>query len=300
MLHVRDCPGRLSNGDVCPFPWCRKVKHLLYHLVSCDSGSNNDSGSITCPICLPTERKLSPNLAALAGLNTYRRNKFKERVKAILAKRRQLNPEIEVRANSKAQPSEGFVLSQSRKFQANSNSSLQTAALNPRVLAAKLPSECISANEAPAAVAVQQQIQHPQLVQGQEQLGRPSAVCTASSMSASAAVATSLTNSAKSATKTTLQTPSYPHKLPLSSPSSILKGCDPSLSTNTLPLLEEAVLEIGDITLSAADLLGPTPTPSGHIAANASATNTSHATHRYHTSTTIVVNTKATAANANI
>lgn len=287
MLHVRDCPGRLSNGDACPFPWCRKVKHLLYHLVSCDSGSNNDSGSITCPICLPTERKLSPNLAALAGLNTYRRNKFKERVKAILAKRRQLNPEIEVMANSKAQPSEGYALSQNRKFQANSNSLLQTAALNPRVEPAKLPSECISANEAPAVVGVQQLI-------------RPSAVCTASPISASAAVAASLTNNAKSATKTTLQTPSYPHKLPSSSPSSTLKGCDPSLSTNTLPLLEEAVLEIGDITLSAADLLGPTPTPSGHIAANASATNTSHATHRYHTPTTIVVNTKATAANANI
>ena len=35
MLHVRDCPGTTASFDVCPFPWCRKVKHLLYHLVSC-------------------------------------------------------------------------------------------------------------------------------------------------------------------------------------------------------------------------------------------------------------------------
>jgi hypothetical protein len=35
MLHFRDCPGTTATGDICPFPWCRKVKHLLYHLVSC-------------------------------------------------------------------------------------------------------------------------------------------------------------------------------------------------------------------------------------------------------------------------
>merc|ERR1712129_630398 len=72
MLHIRDCSGLLSNGDVCPFPWCRKVKHLLYHLVSCDSGSDGEKCTICCP-----ENQLSPNMSALMGLNTYRRNKFK-------------------------------------------------------------------------------------------------------------------------------------------------------------------------------------------------------------------------------
>ena len=76
MLHVRDCTGLSSNGDICPFPWCRKVKHLLYHLVSCDKGKE-------CSICCP--EKLSPNLVALTGLNQHRREKFKERKKALAA-----------------------------------------------------------------------------------------------------------------------------------------------------------------------------------------------------------------------
>lgn len=76
MLHVRDCTGLSPNGDICPFPWCRKVKHLLYHLVSCDKGKE-------CSICCP--EKLSPNLVALTGLNHHRREKFKERKKALAA-----------------------------------------------------------------------------------------------------------------------------------------------------------------------------------------------------------------------
>ena len=84
MLHVRDCSGLLANGDLCPYPWCRKVKHLLYHLVSCEDNK-------TCTICCPPEEKLPSNLQTLTGLNTHRRNKFKERVnKAVLAKRQQV------------------------------------------------------------------------------------------------------------------------------------------------------------------------------------------------------------------
>lgn len=71
MLHVRDCSGLLSNGDVCPFPWCRKTKHLLYHLVSCQDGS-------TCSICNPDN--LSANLTELVGLNAHRRKIFVDRV----------------------------------------------------------------------------------------------------------------------------------------------------------------------------------------------------------------------------
>jgi len=71
MLHVRDCPGTTSTFDVCPFPWCRKVKHLLYHLVSC---SNPDQ----CAICSPKD--LPKGLKGLVGLNTFRMKKYRERL----------------------------------------------------------------------------------------------------------------------------------------------------------------------------------------------------------------------------
>lgn len=79
MLHVRDCSGLLSNGDICPFPWCRKVKHLLYHLVSCQTDEDK-----ICSICCP--QNLSPAFTALAGLNTHRRKQYYvKRSKALAA-----------------------------------------------------------------------------------------------------------------------------------------------------------------------------------------------------------------------
>jgi hypothetical protein len=63
MLHVRDCPGTTSTFDVCPFPWCRKTKHLLYHLVTCISPSD-------CAICSP--QGLSQSFEALVCLNEHR------------------------------------------------------------------------------------------------------------------------------------------------------------------------------------------------------------------------------------
>lgn len=69
-MHVRDCPGTTVTNDVCPFPWCRKTKHLLYHLVSCESQE-------TCPICAPVD--ISYNLRALKGLNDFRKDRIKER-----------------------------------------------------------------------------------------------------------------------------------------------------------------------------------------------------------------------------
>lgn len=71
MLHVRDCPGTTSTFDVCPFPWCRKVKHLLYHLVSCTDPKQ-------CGICSPTN--LSKSLQALVGLNGHRLQKYREQM----------------------------------------------------------------------------------------------------------------------------------------------------------------------------------------------------------------------------
>jgi TAZ zinc finger len=73
MLHVRDCPGTTASFDVCPFPWCRKVKHLLYHLVSC-------SQPTICAICSPTS--LSPEMRNLARLNKHRLKCQRERLLA--------------------------------------------------------------------------------------------------------------------------------------------------------------------------------------------------------------------------
>jgi hypothetical protein len=76
MLHIRDCPGTTSTFDVCPFPWCRKVKHLLYHLVACPRPRD-------CAICSPIA--LSPNWQFIVGLTNHRREKQRERAKAALA-----------------------------------------------------------------------------------------------------------------------------------------------------------------------------------------------------------------------
>jgi len=74
MLHVRDCPGTTSTFDVCPFPWCRKVKHLLYHLVACAEPDQ-------CTICSPSD--LPKGLKELVGLNAHRMKKHRQRTIAI-------------------------------------------------------------------------------------------------------------------------------------------------------------------------------------------------------------------------
>jgi hypothetical protein len=75
MLHVRDCPGTTSTFDVCPFPWCRKVKYLLYHLVSC-------TNPIECTICSPKD--LTKSLKGLVGLNEHRFKEKRERLVAAI------------------------------------------------------------------------------------------------------------------------------------------------------------------------------------------------------------------------
>ncbi len=70
MMHVRDCPGTTPSYDVCPYPWCRKTKHLLYHLVTCEESDK-------CQICSPVD--LNSNLKALVGLNNFRIQKQSER-----------------------------------------------------------------------------------------------------------------------------------------------------------------------------------------------------------------------------
>lgn len=96
MLHVRDCPGTTSTCDVCPFPWCRKVKHLLYHLVSCKEPDQ-------CVICSPKD--LPKGLKGLVGLNAHRTKKHRERLiaiaKASVAKGAKANPATKKQATTK-------------------------------------------------------------------------------------------------------------------------------------------------------------------------------------------------------
>lgn len=97
MLHVRDCPGTTSTCDVCPFPWCRKVKHLLYHLVSCKEPDQ-------CQICSPKE--LPKGLQGLVGLNAHRTKKHRERLIAmakasLAAKNAKANPTTKKQSTSK-------------------------------------------------------------------------------------------------------------------------------------------------------------------------------------------------------
>ena len=82
LLHVRDCPGTTSSYDICPFPWCRKVKHLMYHLVSCTDPK-------TCQLCSPTD--ITDNLKQLKGLNEFRGKKHQERAGALLEAARRAN-----------------------------------------------------------------------------------------------------------------------------------------------------------------------------------------------------------------
>ena len=82
LLHVRDCPGTTSSYDICPFPWCRKVKHLLYHLVSCTEPK-------TCQVCNPPD--VTDNLKQLKGLNEFRGTKHQERAETLLEAARRAN-----------------------------------------------------------------------------------------------------------------------------------------------------------------------------------------------------------------
>lgn len=91
MLHVRDCPGiTTTTGDVCPFPWCRKVKHLLYHLVTCQLKE-------TCPICTQSSG-LSVREIMLTKMNKYRRQKEMDKLKQkkILVRHHPMNPNVKV------------------------------------------------------------------------------------------------------------------------------------------------------------------------------------------------------------
>lgn len=214
MLHVRDCTGLLSNGDVCPFPWCRKVKHLLYHLVSCEKGKE-------CSICCP--EKLPPNLVALTGLNQHRREKFRERTKALAAaaaaKRQQMAAEVPAKSSHVASRQSASVTAPKKSV-----TSAATQLARPQPMANKIPSSAISSaanvpsqsNQGVARVPVAQPI---------------------------------VKEGAPKITTAPIQQPSPAF-------SACLPGTLSSLSMSALPTLEEAAMDIDDINLTASEPLG--------------------------------------------
>lgn len=280
MLHIRDCTGLLSNGDICPFPWCRKVKHLLYHLVSCKKGpecnTNTNGSNSKCTICCPTT-ELSPNLQALVGLNTHRRNKFKERVKAVLAKRAQMQkaaaaaaakaamnkaktstpapvarprPQLKVPAPAyrtmaappahapKLAATIGNVAATSARAQVSTNITMVAAAAKPspaaQIMSLVNPTKqkVVPSIPAPATVAAAQSMPAPPMKH------------------ATMAVASAATKQLAS---------------PTLSATGLTSGLPSALSV-TLPTLEEAALEVGDISMSMSDLMGPPSSDPGHAA----------------------------------
>ena len=213
MLHVRDCTGLMSNGDICPFPWCRKVKHLLYHLVSCEKGKE-------CSICCP--KKLPPNLVALTGLNQHRREKFRERKKALAAaaaaKRQQMAAEAPAKSSHVASRQPASVTAP-KKF---TSTATQLARSQP--MSNKIPSSAISS----AANVPGQSNQGVTQVPVAQPIVRECApkITTA----------------------------------PIQQPSPAFSACLPgtlsSLSVSALPTLEEAAMDIDDINLTASEPLG--------------------------------------------
>ncbi|KAL3822038.1 hypothetical protein ACHAXA_007831, partial [Cyclostephanos tholiformis] len=256
MLHVRDCSGLLSNGDICPFPWCRKVKHLLYHLVSCE-------GVGQCTICCPPEDKLSPNLNALVGLNSHRRDKFRERVKTVLAKRHQL---VAAAAAARAEPSSAKV---------------KTTTVNPAHITtnnatfaashvAKPQTATVTTTDQPLlrlSPAMQSHAPHHSQQGGMS----PASMSTApNTISASVASSQSSTTSSSTAIAATTFLASHPQRhLPSPALSSTLARFDSSMSISALPTLEEATYELGDIALSTSDLMGLSSSSSNDLAATA-------------------------------
>ena len=128
MLHVRDCPGTTAAFDICPFPWCRKVKHLLYHMVSCVQPKD-------CAICSP--QNLSPNLTALIGLNDYRRKKQRERRAAAMAA---------AAAAAKAKPPPARAMPKSAKATAIPKAGYRPTAAKPKAASAAFASSVPSAH----------------------------------------------------------------------------------------------------------------------------------------------------------
>lgn len=211
MLHVRDCTGLLSNGDVCPFPWCRKVKHLLYHLVSCEKGKQ-------CSICCP--EKLPSNLLALTGLNRHRREKFRERTKALAA----------------------------------------VAAAKRQQMATLAPTNSSHIARQPASVTAPKKSITSATTQLARSQPVSNKVATSAISSTANVPVQSMQGISVPVTQPALKEKVPTITTPIQQPSPALSPCLPStlssLSVSALPTLEEAAMDIDDINLSVSEPLG--------------------------------------------
>ena len=248
MLHVRDCSGLLSNGDVCPFPWCRKVKHLLYHLVSCEEVGQ-------CTICCPLEENLSPNLNALVGLNSHRRDKFRERVKTVLVKRQQL---AAAAAAARATPS----------------ATAKSATANPTHRGHNNAASQVGKPRTATVTAMVQPPRRPSLTtqsHTQHHCQHGAGISTAPhSAPASVAAYQSSTTSSSAAIAATTFSGLHPQpQLPSPVLTSTFARFDSCVSISALPTLEEAAYELDNIALSTSDLAGLAYLSNNDLAASA-------------------------------
>jgi len=275
----------MANGDVCAFPWCRKVKHLLYHLVSCEKDTDGNQCTICCP-----KKELSPNLTALMGLNTHRRNRFKERVKAVLAKRQQMAKAAAAAAVASATKAK-MANPVGRAVQHSKIPVHRTTAFpavpkhrthGPPGAIATVPVPTIQPTHHANAIRATTVAPRHQQVHYQKATPNPASAAVAASTSSAAP-----TQPAAPVTANTT-VPLQPLASPELSASASLSAFPSALSVSALPTLEEAALEIGDISLSTSDLMGPTAAEQNHA----------HATHN-HTPTTIVVKSETTTATSN-
>lgn len=140
MMHVRDCPGTTISFDICPYPWCRKTKHLLYHLVSCQDPNS-------CEICNP--QSISCNLRALKGLNAFRKDRIRQRFCAPVAAISSTNSEgVQVKSVGGAQPS---AVSTTGKKPNNTKRVGKTTAIPIRTNKPLVPGFSTKSNSAPVS-----------------------------------------------------------------------------------------------------------------------------------------------------
>lgn len=265
MLHIRDCSGLLSNGDICPFPWCRKAKHLLYHLVT----GQKEKGGKECPICCP--RQLSPNLTALVGLNTHRRKLFIQRTRALMAaaaKRQQMAATSAAKAKAGSASIKlartnqlQYQQQQLQKQHALASQHLATSAMHAATTAAALGSSVPT----PISIASTSLNSKPTVTFTTNPESSTSNPLDAAHLHSTARVMSSAPSPASTSEPisnpcASAVNPSQAIHVQQASPaitSTLTTIPSPlSASYSILPPLDESVLEIGDIVLSASDLMG--------------------------------------------
>jgi len=99
MMHVRDCSGKNDQGEPCIFPWCRKVKHLVSHTLTCKD--------VLCNVCTYKVPTKDPMDRTRTGLWKNLRRMNSARWEKVDKKWRVAPPPVAVMAaDAAAKPSE--------------------------------------------------------------------------------------------------------------------------------------------------------------------------------------------------